>query len=492
MSRWADEFKQHPFQATWSSLKGALHALDVDDKTIPTDVAELARLKRVVSYLDEMIANIDPDITPKTIWGNFHSQTNSALGEVNAFTSNRNISHLRQANDYVDNLLTYLKPFAVLPSQLVRAVGESARVYISDVDNYVAAFADKAAGTLAELKVNKTKSDALLTRTEASNSRVEDFTNALLKGTAETPPVKQKIEETKIAFDSNAADVEAFHSKLLVGNASTKATIELAEKAISDQSASIVGLVATVTTNVTELGEFHTKIFGVKDPNTGKSNSGLEFELGERTAELVRLEKEQVTKHKALSDQIESLLPGATSAGLASAYGELEKKFAAPIKLYTQLFYGALSIVLLAALVMSVEKFSLDPWLSVTFVKVGEWDFVMKALLYKAPFIAPAVWLAIFASTRRSQYERLQQEYAHKEAFARSYESYKKQLMELKGDTDDLQKNLIAKAIDAIAYNASVTLDGKHKDKLPLNHLLDKVNMDEFKKGVDIVKGAFK
>jgi hypothetical protein len=492
MSRWADEFKQHPFQPTWSSLKEALRVLEVDDKTIPTDVAELARLKRVVSYLDEMIANVDPDITPKTIWGNFHSQTNNALGEVNEFTSNRNIGHLRQANDYVDNLLTYLKPYAVLPRSIIRAAGESARVYISEVDNYVAAFADKAAGTIAELEANRAKSDALLNGTEASKSRVESFASVLLEGTEESPSIKRRIEETKVAFETSAAEVEALHSKLLVGDASTKATIALAEKGISDQKAAIDGLVATVTTDVTELGEFHAKIFGVEDPSTGKATSGLEFELGERTAQLVRLENDQVTKHKALFDQIESLLPGATSAGLASAYGELEKKFAAPIGLYTQLFYGALLILLLAALVMSVEKIGFDPWPTITFVKVGEWDFVLKALLYKAPFIAPAIWLAIFASTRRSQYERLQQEYAHKEAFARSYESYKKQLVALKGDTDELQKSLIAKAIDAIAYNASVTLDGKHKDKLPLSHVLDKVNMDEIKKGIDIFKGALK
>jgi hypothetical protein len=68
----------------------------------------------------------------------------------------------------------------------------------------------------------------------------------------------------------------------------------------------------------------------------------------------------------------------------------------------------------------------------------------------------------------------LQQEYAHKEAFAKSYESYKKQLESLPGsDTEPLQKELIAKAIDAIAFNASSTLDGKHRDKMPLEQAID-------------------
>jgi len=38
---------------------------------------------------------------------------------------------------------------------------------------------------------------------------------------------------------------------------------------------------------------------------------------------------------------------------------------------------------------------------------------------------------------------------------------------------EPLQRELISKAIEAIAYNASQTLDGKHRDKMPLEHALD-------------------
>lgn len=83
----------------------------------------------------------------------------------------------------------------------------------------------------------------------------------------------------------------------------------------------------------------------------------------------------------------------------------------------------------------------------------------------------------------------MQQEYAHKEALASSYESYKKQLQDLQGDSEALQRELIAKAIDCVAYNASATLDGKHEEKLPSRQLLEMLNLDELKKLVDIAKG---
>lgn len=102
--------------------------------------------------------------------------------------------------------------------------------------------------------------------------------------------------------------------------------------------------------------------------------------------------------------------------------------------------------------------------------------------------VLPVVWLAIYSATRRSQYERLQQEYAHKEAFASSYESYKKQLQDLKVDADALQRELIAKAIEAIAFNASKTLDGNHLEKPPAMQLFDKLSFDEVKKLVEMAK----
>ena len=104
------------------------------------------------------------------------------------------------------------------------------------------------------------------------------------------------------------------------------------------------------------------------------------------------------------------------------------------------------------------------------------WESVLKGLVYKTPIYVPIIWLAFVASKRRSEYQRLQQEYAHKEALAKSYDSYKKQLESLDDQDKSMQKELIRKAVDAIAYNASQTLDGHHGDKHPAQDLLGKVS----------------
>ena len=134
-----------------------------------------------------------------------------------------------------------------------------------------------------------------------------------------------------------------------------------------------------------------------------------------------------------------------------------------------------------------IFDFTSSPF-KIELVKPHDWHEMLKTLLVRAPVVIPVVWFAVFSATRRSQYERLQQEYAHKEALASSYEGYKKQLQDLKGDAEDLQKELIAKSINAIAYNASTTLDGKHTEKPPIFQMLEKLNADDIKKMIDVVR----
>ena len=103
------------------------------------------------------------------------------------------------------------------------------------------------------------------------------------------------------------------------------------------------------------------------------------------------------------------------------------------------------------------------------------WEVILKGIAQKIPLYIPILWLTYYSTKRRSEYHRLQQEYAHKEALAKSYSSYKKQLEKLDSNDLSMQKEFIMKAIDAITYNASETLDGKHGDKMPVQELIDKL-----------------
>jgi len=492
-SRWATELAQHPFQMVWKMLKGELVNVEIDDQTVPTSVYELARLKRVVIYLDQIIKSLDPDLTPKAIWSSFQQQAEGCLNQVRAYASDKNIGHIVSANDHADNLLTYVRPYQVIPEDALRALSSAAGAYSAQLNEYVEAFRVKAGEIVGQLSQDKKAGANSLKAAEKDSDKIKEFSDELFVGSPEVPAISNKIRELLEVAVDHSKSIDDLHAVLLVGTAkepSTQAKVKVAEGEISTTHKNLLALLDGVGPEVSKLEEFHQKIFGKVDEGTGKMVGGLESELSDRMTDLGKAEHEQGEKHAALVDKIESLLPGATSAGLASAYKSLKDNFEKPIGLYTKLFYGSLSILILAALVMAIKEVSIYPAASIAFVDTPDWDVIFKALLYKAPFIIPVIWLALFSSTRRSQYERLQQEYAHKEALATSYESYKKQLQDLKGDTDALQRELISKAIDAVAYNASVTLDGKHQEKLPTQQLLEKLNFEELKKLVELIKNA--
>lgn len=483
MTRWTTEFEQHPFQALWKSLIEMLEKAEVDDQTIPTSVEELARLKRVVVYLGSILQSLDPDITPKSIWPAFHSQLLPCSQQVEAYISNKNIAHIIQANEHIDNLLTYLKPYQVLPRDGVKALQLSAKSYSAQLEEYVNAFRSKSEKSLKTIAENSEKSDSLLFLSKEQTKEIVDFQSKLLFDTEESSSIKTQIANFQSSIEGKSKEIDELHGKLLTGDDSTFEKVVVAEAAITESKNKIEGWTNTLSGQVKQLTAFHTKIYGEKTPETNTLVNGLEQELNERTKQLAKLETDQVAKHASLFEKIESLLPGATNAGLASSYGKLKDEFTKPIATYTKLFYLALFLLVIAA----IEKINFWPNPYIHFIEIKDLEYTFKTLLHKIPLIAPVLWLAIFASTRRSQYERLQQEYAHKEALATSYESYKKQIQDLKGESDELQKELISKAINAIAYNASVTLDGKHGDKLPLQQGIEKLTT-EVKSISDLVK----
>jgi hypothetical protein len=478
MSRWQTEFEQHPFQEKWQVILKEVPSLTVDDQTVLTAVQELARVKKVVEYLREAIASVDVELVPKGIWDNFYTQCPPCLQEVENYKSNRNIIHLQTANQHLDNLLTYLKPYFIFPDKVIQAMGSAATAYRLQMEISVEDFQKKVSEAAKSIEENRVASDDLIEITLKNKKNIEAIVADVNIGNERTESIKSSMESTKELIEKQAAEIANVHKAMLVDtddSISIKTKVNQAIDAISDGEKKINDLLKSTKEEVGALDEFHKKIFGSFD-SEGKRKDGLKSELDTRVKQLDNLETDQHNRYEALYKKIESLLPGATSAGLAKAYEDQRISFSKPIKTNTLIFYGAILLMLAVAIFTSIQSISYnkDLSLSLSFFNHDTLEAILKSMLAKFPFMAPLIWLAVFASIRRSQYERLEQEYAHKVALAKSYESYKKQLEDLlKTEGEPLQRELINKAIEAIAYNASQTLDGKHRDKMPLEHAID-------------------
>lgn len=485
MSRWIDLFANHQFQTTWASLKTQVLSETADDETIVTTVNELARLQKVIIYLDELINAIDPELVPVSIWDNFNSQATACLQQVNQYNSNRNVGHLQNANNHADNLLSYIRPYMVPSKSLGNALHQAIKKYAQTIEEYEESFRTKSSVLVEEIREYSEKSKNLHNDIASTFDSIELLSHKLF-GDESEEGIDKRVDELVEDFQSKYEEINGFYNETLIGDedeASTKKQISQAKEAFFADSAAIKDALSEVTSEIDDLTEFHEKIFG-KKTDDDEEDGGLSGELNERIKALDDFEEKQVIKYNALNEQIESLLPGATSAGLASAYREMKISFDDPIKNASTVFYLAIGLLVIASALLAIDSAGLY---YINFVSFNDWNTVLKGLAYKIPFYAPILWLAFYASKRRSEYQRLQQEYAHKEALAKSYDSYKKQLEELDNEDLEMQKIFMMKAIDAVAYNASATLDGKHGDKLPSQDIIEKF-LDDLSK----VKNLFK
>lgn len=472
MSRWSDGYKNHAFQETWIALKDELDKTTIDDVTVVTSVTELARLRKVIKYLDGLLNSLDPELLPLSTLDTFNAQLILCYQSSFTFNQTRNIAYLQAANTHADNLLTYIRPYMVVDGKAAKALFESTKQYSKTIDDYLSSFPTKSRELLNEIETVKKASGEIQAEIQASNDLVNEFTAKLFGSDEPTTGIESQVNAAYEDIEQKLAEIRGFHEETITDDDSTRNQLEVAKNLALTNEGKITQSLENVKSEVQDLNNFHAKIFGKQDDD-GKQLSGLAAELDFRVVELTAFEKKQVTKYNALNAQIESLLPGATSAGLASAYREMKESFDKPIKMASYVYYFSIALLLIGFGVFTLQIGG-EYWIS--FVKFDTWDGVLKGLASKLPFYGTLIWLATVASKRRSESQRLQQEYSHKEALAKSYDNYKKQLEALDGEDKAMQKEFITRAIDAIAYNASQTLDGKHGDAHPTVNMLDKIS----------------
>ncbi len=475
MSRWVENFENHAFQKTWADVGVALSKIDLPKKSDTTLRKEVARLKKIEEYISSNLKKIDPELVPLAVWDTFNSSSNQALEQIKSFSQNSNVGHLSNGNNNLDGILQSISPYIIQGKGTAQAAVSAFKQYSKEIDAHLTSFDEEARITLEALQETADSIKLLAQPAEKSANNIQKLETEFLVGDEENDSLQTKLQTLKDEIIEWHSKIETFNAELNIGNdeqASTHDQISAAKSLILDSSYEIIERLDATKTSVAKLDKFHEKIFGI---NIGddETQGGLENEIISRKVQLDKYEDLQHEKYKAIENEIKSLLPDATNAGLASAYKELSDDFSTATKRYSRLFYSSLVGLFVVGMFTITNEISLWPF-NISFVQLIDYTELAKNILFKLPITIPLVWMSIFSSQRRGENNRLFQEYNHKFAMAKSYQSFKMQADKLgENGNSELLNKLLESTIETVSYNAASTLDKKQEENVPLFGKID-------------------
>jgi len=308
-------------------------------------------------------------------------------------------------------------------------------------------------GSLAE------KTEAELGAVGASRKQVDELQKSLREALDQAKTVTGQVEKT-------ASKSQALEEKLK--ELETKATsfVELVNG--SDGKVGWLGEMEGANKQIKEsadsfaahrkdLSDFHGLVMGNEEQKMKGARKEFEEVREQYQADL----KKQQEAFEALTNRIEGLLPGATAAGLSFGSKEQKGAYRLPILISAGVAVGVLLTLVIYGMVTS------EP--------VTEWSGALLHLISHVHIYGPGIWLVIIALRKLNQFNRLQQEYAHKETLANTYVGFSREVEKLP-ETDGskaMREQLLSSAIASSSYNPSTTLDGAGHDERP--PVLDKI-----------------
>lgn len=463
----------------WNEVQNVVNGIN---ETLVSEsyIENFAYLKKITAFLSEAMFCIDADYLPTSLLSNVKAYLNELKNNLN-YSQNYSNSYVQNIENNLDNLLQIVFPFVLHKGKAIKGLRVGLNEYSKTINEHVE-------NGFSEIKL--TQENAIKIKSELENeldefqrvrTEIEEYRDSIFSKDG----IKDNVEKLLSDSESKLSEIDELHNSIYEEDG-LKQKIDEFYSNISDKNKEINELKEDSSTTLQGLSNFYDKIFG-KDDGNGKKAGGLKQEIDQRRSDLDEFKQKQEERYNELNKQIENLLPGATSAGLSSAYSEMRNKFSKNAEWYGWAFYFSLFVLFITVLcikdVMLVRDIPLDKgiWISLL-VLLG--NFAVKI-----PFIIPALWLVIFISRRRSEAERLSQEYVHKEVLAKSYDSYKQQIEKLsKKEQEELLPVLMEGMIKAISLNPAETLDKKHQSDSPISEVLkDKNFIDSI---VDKIKGS--
>ncbi|WP_336754965.1 hypothetical protein [Acinetobacter sp. USHLN143] len=215
---------------------------------------------------------------------------------------------------------------------------------------------------------------------------------------------------------------------------------------------------------INELVAYYDDLFISDDPDNKSKNEQMNFQLsriqnfydkiyGNEEKNITALSKDldsRLENLKKVEERAKSVIGLSSEAGLAGGFVVKGKEAKEGQKI---------SIIVFVIVVLAIFGFNFYLFDKSDFLNM-KWDTFLFKLLINAPLI----WIATIANINLNRFSKLEQEYSHKEALAKSYERYKTEIQELEQlgvtGSEELKLKLLEINLEAFKVNPA-----EHSDK---------------------------
>jgi len=319
-----------------------------------------------------------------------------------------------------------------------------------------------------EIETKKQASDTALEDIQVKNKSINTIEKTLQKTKANIENNNEAIQELRTSIEETEAkatelkatidmDINVIQQAKIEVEGNTKAImqskanvdqLEAGLKAIADTADKKVEIIESFKTELEELNKKWIDKFQAEYNNNKKS--------------FAKSQQGRSEEYESLKEKIENLLPGATSAGLSTAF--LERK---NIIENQKNFWRNMTIAGAGGLIV----FGIYAIISPPEITKGFYEFLIY-ILTRSSILVGIIMIEEFGRRHFNIISRLAETYAYKEVLSRSFEGYKKQM-----ETVDLESTITTTEIDDAGKENKKVIPRKASSKLSDN-LLDNLGID--------------
>jgi hypothetical protein len=292
-------------------------------------------------------------------------------------------------------------------------------------------YLESAGTSAAAAKESQTQAATVLADTQ---SKLAEISSAATEATAAQTKIvdlqtviaakSEHIEDARMHADKVRADLdgtltEAKQQATEADSSKTRA------QAAADGAAQILAAIQTTKgsaeTDADAIGKAREIAEESAEITKGLSDKAgtIEGRVAEYESRLSDLQGQCVERLKT----IDSLLPGATSAGLAHSLDKRRQTFLTPQKRWQAVFICSLLAIIAVAVngLLHVYQMKIVP----------HYDELVRLWLARLPVAGALLWLALHASREAALAKRLEEDYGYKSAIASSFEGFRRQMADI-------------------------------------------------------------